>query len=81
MNDAAEGKRMTVEIISWSISTKVWDWAGIKLAAPGSAGYVCTKYIVLACNGQLTFYYQSISVLLIDSFIFFIFSLFELEFN
>ena len=25
---------MTVEIISWSISTKVWDWAGIK---PGSA--------------------------------------------
>ena len=25
------------EIISWSISTKVWDRAGIKLATPGSA--------------------------------------------
>ena len=29
--------RMTLEIISWSISTKVWDRAGIKLAAPVSA--------------------------------------------
>ena len=29
--------RMTVEIISWSISTKVWDWTRIKLATPGSA--------------------------------------------
>ena len=28
---------MPIEIISWSISTKVWDWAGIKLATPGSA--------------------------------------------
>ena len=28
---------MTVEIISWSISTKVWDRAGIELATPGSA--------------------------------------------
>ena len=28
---------MTVEIISQSISTKVWDQAGIKLATPGSA--------------------------------------------
>ena len=28
---------MTVEIISWSISTKVLDRAGIKLATPGSA--------------------------------------------
>ena len=28
---------MTLEIISWSISTKVWDWAGIELATPGSA--------------------------------------------
>ena len=28
---------MTVEIISWSISTKVWYRAGIKLATPGSA--------------------------------------------
>ena len=27
---------MTVEIISWSISTKVWDRAGIELATPGS---------------------------------------------
>ena len=37
MNDSAEGRRMTVEIISWSISTKVWDRAGFKLATPGSA--------------------------------------------
>ena len=29
-----EGRRMTVEIISWSISTKVWDWAGIEPATP-----------------------------------------------
>ena len=36
LNDSAEG-RMTVEIISWSISTKVWDRAGIKLATPGFA--------------------------------------------
>ena len=28
---------MTVEIISRSISTKVWDRAGIELATPGSA--------------------------------------------
>ena len=28
---------MTVEIISWSISTKVWYRAGIELATPGSA--------------------------------------------
>ena len=28
---------MAVEIISLSISTKVWDRAGIKLATPGSA--------------------------------------------
>ena len=28
---------MTIEIISWSISTKVWYRAGIELATPGSA--------------------------------------------
>ena len=28
---------MIIEIISRSISTKVWDWARIKLATPGSA--------------------------------------------
>ena len=28
---------MTLEIISRSISTKVWNWAGIKLATPESA--------------------------------------------
>ena len=35
--ESAEGIRMAVEIISWSISEKVWDQAGIKLATPGSA--------------------------------------------
>ena len=29
LNEWAEGRKMTVEIISWSISTKVWDRAGI----------------------------------------------------
>ena len=28
---------MAVEIISWSIFTKVWDWAEMELATPGSA--------------------------------------------
>ena len=37
LNDSAEGRRMTVEMISWSISTKVWDLAGIELAIPGTA--------------------------------------------
>ena len=37
LNESAEGRRMTVEIISWSISTKVWDLAGIELPTPGSA--------------------------------------------
>ena len=37
LNDSAEGRTMTLEIISCSISTKVWDRAGIKLATPGSA--------------------------------------------
>ena len=37
LNDSAEGRRMTVEIISWSIFTRVWNLAVIELAAPGSA--------------------------------------------
>ena len=37
LNDSVEGKRMVVEVISWSNSTKVWDWARIKLGTPGSA--------------------------------------------
>ena len=37
MNDTAEGRRMTVEIVSWSISPKAWDRVWIKLATPGSA--------------------------------------------
>ena len=37
LNESAEGRRMTVEIISWSISTKVWDRTGIKLATPRTA--------------------------------------------
>ena len=37
LNDSAEGRRMTVEIISWSISIKIWDQAGIELTTPGSA--------------------------------------------
>ena len=37
LNESAEGRRMTVEIISWSISTKVWDRTVIELVTPGSA--------------------------------------------
>ena len=37
MNNSAEGRRMTVEIISCSISTKIWDQAGVEIATPGSA--------------------------------------------
>ena len=37
MNESAEGWRMTVEIRLWSISTKVWDRAGVELATPWSA--------------------------------------------
>ena len=37
LNESAEEWRMTIEIISWSISTKVWDQAGINLGITGSA--------------------------------------------
>ena len=37
LNESAEGRRMTIEIISRPISMKVWDWARIELATPGSA--------------------------------------------
>ena len=35
--ESVEGRRMTIEIISWSISMKIWDWVGIELLTPGSA--------------------------------------------
>ena len=35
-------RRMTVEVISWSISKKVWGRAGIELATPGSAVRLAT---------------------------------------
>ena len=37
MIHSVERRRMNVEIISGSISMKVWDLAGIELATPGSA--------------------------------------------
>ena len=37
LNESAEGRRMTLDIISWSISMKVWDRNRIKLLTPGSA--------------------------------------------
>ena len=37
LNDSAEGKRMTIKIISWSIPTKVWKRVGIELTTPGNA--------------------------------------------
>ena len=41
LNDSAEGRRMTVETISWSISTKVWDRARIQLATPWICSQTC----------------------------------------
>ena len=38
LNDSAEGRGMTVKIISWLISTKVWDRAGIELVTRRTAG-------------------------------------------
>ena len=37
-------RRMTEKIISWSISTKVWDGARIKLTIPESAVRLTTDY-------------------------------------
>ena len=37
LNDSAERRRMTAEIISWWISMKVWDLPLIELATHGSA--------------------------------------------
>ena len=41
---------MTVEIISWSISTKVWDQAGIKLNTPESAVGLATDCDMGPCT-------------------------------
>ena len=54
---------MTVEIISWSISTKVWYRAGIELATPGSVARHATDcatrpgpaFCVLTFVNQLPF--------------------------
>ena len=56
LNKSAEGRRMTVEIISWSISTKVWDRTGIELATPGSAvRHVSVARHVTDCATRLGF--------------------------
>ena len=56
LNESAEGKRMTLEIISWSISTKVWDQAGIELATPGYVMLCSHMYNMLVqhttCRGR-----------------------------
>ena len=41
---------MAVEIISWSISMKVWDWAGIKITTPGSAVGLATDCSMGPCK-------------------------------
>ena len=47
---------MTVEIISWSISTKVWDRAGIELATPGSAVRLASvaRHVTDCASGRST---------------------------
>ena len=39
---------MTIEIISQSMSMKVWDWAGIELANPGST----VRHVTDCTNGS-----------------------------
>ena len=58
--ESAEGRKMATEIISRSISGKVWDRAGIELAALGYAGRQVTdcsmrpgKSYALAVSMQL----------------------------
>ena len=44
---------MVIEIISWSISTKVWDQAWIELANPGSAvRHVSAAWHITDCTTQ-----------------------------
>ena len=58
MNDSAEGRRINVEIISLSISTKVWDQSGIDLAAPGSAVSIASvaDQLPTALHGQVAIF-------------------------
>ena len=42
--ELAEWRIMAIEIIPWSISTKVWDRAGIELTTPGSADRQGLRY-------------------------------------
>ena len=48
---------MTLEIISQSISTEVWDWARIQLAIPGSAVGLAkdcaTGLVCYVCDSKL----------------------------
>ena len=46
---------MTVEIISWSISTKVWDRAGIELTTPGSAVRLTSvaRHVIISATGPV----------------------------
>ena len=43
---------MTEEIISLSISTKVWDWAGIQLVTPGSVVGLATNWDMGPVRGR-----------------------------
>ena len=64
LNASAEGRRMTVEIISWSISTRVWDRARIELATPGSAvRNASVARHVTDCPMQPVFGYSETSVM------------------
>ena len=66
--ESAYARRMAVEIIAWSSSTKVWNWAGIKLVTPGSFFYfsclsieqnvkyaLCSKLQLRVCNRKIFF--------------------------
>ena len=55
LNDSAEGRRMTIEIISRSISAKLWDRTGIKLSTPGSAVRLAsvTRHVTNCSNSPM----------------------------
>ena len=51
---------MTVEIISLSISTKVWDRAGIELATTGSAGRLTSvARHIMDCTTQTDYFLKA----------------------
>ena len=50
LNESSEGRRMTVKMSSWSISTKVWDRPGIELATHNYFIHVTLRFQIRATH-------------------------------